>query len=48
MKMSMSFVRLRVIDHREAADNEVFNATGLEGGQKVFIVLVHPDRSPTV
>jgi hypothetical protein len=36
--------RLRVIDHREAAYNEVFNAMGLEGGQKVFVVLVHPAR----
>ena len=39
--------RLRVIDNREAAHNEVFNAMGMEGGQKVFVVLVHPARSPT-
>ena len=38
---------LRVIDNREAANNEVFNAMGMEGGQKVFVVLVHPARSPT-
>ena len=37
--------RLRVIDNREAAHNEVFNAMGLEGGQKVFVVLVHQARS---
>jgi hypothetical protein len=40
--------RLRVIDHREAAHNEVFNAMGPEGGQKVFVVLVHPVRSPNL
>ena len=37
---------LRVKDNREASDHEVFNAMGMEGGQKVFVVLVHPARSP--
>lgn len=36
--------RLRVIDHREAAHNEVLNAMGLEGRQKVLVVLVHQAR----
>ncbi len=40
--------RLRVIDNREASDNKVFNAMGLEGGQKVFVVLVHPAQSPNL
>jgi hypothetical protein len=37
--------RLRVMDNRKAAHNQVFNAMGLEGGQKVFVVLVHQARS---
>jgi hypothetical protein len=32
---------MNVIDNRKAADNEVFNAMGVESGQKVFVVLVH-------
>jgi hypothetical protein len=28
------------------ADNEVFNAMGMEGGQKVFVILVHPAPFP--
>ncbi len=40
--------RLRVIDNRKAAYDEIFNAMGLEGGQKVFVVLLHPARSPTL
>ena len=37
--------RLRVMDNRKAAHNKVFNATGPEGGQKVFVVLVHQAQS---
>lgn len=29
-----------------AATNQVSNAMGMEGGQKVFVVLVHPAPSP--
>src|SRR5665213_1484058 len=39
---------LRVIDNRKAAYNEVFNAMGMEDGQKVFVVLVHPAPSPNL
>ena len=31
---------LRMQDDGAASDNEVFNAMGMEGGQKVFVVLV--------
>lgn len=37
--------RLRVIDHCEAPDDKVPNAMGLEGGQKVFAILVRQARS---
>jgi hypothetical protein len=39
--------RLRIMNNREAAYNEIPNAMGPEGGQKVFVVLVHLARSPT-
>ncbi|MDQ2839575.1 MAG: hypothetical protein M3Y72_00735 [Acidobacteriota bacterium] len=42
----MSFVaELRVKDDSVTAHNQVFNAMGMEGGQKVFVVLVHPAPS---
>ena len=33
---------LCVVDNREANNYQVFNAMGVEGGQKVFVVFVHP------
>lgn len=33
-------------DDRETADYQVLNAMGMEGGQKVFVILVHPAASP--
>jgi hypothetical protein len=35
-----------VKDDRVTADNQVSNAMGMEGGQKVFVILVHPVPSP--
>lgn len=32
-------------DDRETADDQVLNAMGMEGGQKVFVILVHPAAS---
>ena len=40
--------RLLMKDHRETADDQISNAMGMEGGQKVFVVLVHPARSPNL
>jgi hypothetical protein len=37
-----------MVDDCKAAYDEVFNAMGLEGGQKVFVVLVHQARSSTL
>ena len=37
--------RLRVKDNRVTSYNEVLNAMGTEGGQKVFVVLVYQVRS---
>jgi len=37
---------LRVKDHGVTANNQVSNAMGMEGGQKVFVVLVNPAPSP--
>ena len=37
---------LRMKDDRVTTNDEVSNAMGMEGGQKVFVVLVHPARSP--
>src|SRR5580658_3787882 len=39
---------LRVKDDGVTAHNQVFNAMGMEGGQKVFVVLVHPAPSPSL
>jgi hypothetical protein len=39
---------LRVKDHGVTTNNEVSNAMGMEGGQKVFVVLVHPAPSPNL
>jgi hypothetical protein len=36
--------RLRMKDDGVTAHDEVFNSMGMEGGQKVFVVLVHPVR----
>ena len=33
---------LSVKDDGVSSDDEVFNTMGMEGGQKVFVVLVHP------
>jgi hypothetical protein len=33
---------LRVIDNRVCPNYEISNSMGMEGGQKVFVVLVHP------
>ena len=38
----------QTVDDREAAHYQVFNAMGLEGGQKIFVVLVHPVPSPNL
>ena len=40
--------RLRVKDDSITSDDEVLNAMGMEGGQKVFVVLVHPVPSPSL
>jgi hypothetical protein len=40
--------RLRVKDDSVPADNQVSNAMGMEGGQKVFVVLVHRVLSPNL
>jgi hypothetical protein len=37
---------LRMKDNGIAPHDEVFNAMGMEGGQKVFVVLVHPVPDP--
>ncbi len=37
----------RVKDHGETAHDQVPNAMGMEGGQKVFVVLVHPAQAPS-
>jgi hypothetical protein len=37
---------LRVKNDSVTANNQVSNAMGMEGGQKVFVVLVHPVLSP--
>jgi hypothetical protein len=37
-----------VKDHGVTTNNEVSNAMGMEGGQKVFVVLVHPAPSPNL
>jgi hypothetical protein len=29
-------------DHCVAVYDQIFNAKGMEGGQKVFVILVHP------
>jgi hypothetical protein len=39
---------LRVKDDSVTANNQVSNAMGMEGGQKVFVVLVHPALSPNL
>ncbi len=39
---------LRMKDDGVTANNQVSNAMGMEGGQKVFVVLVHPARSPNL
>ena len=39
---------LRMQDDGVAFDNEVLNAMGMEGGQKVFVVLVHPAAPSTL
>ena len=39
---------LRVKDYRVTANDQVPNAMGMEGGQKVFVVLVHPAESPNL
>jgi hypothetical protein len=33
---------LRMKDYREASYDEVLNSMDMEGGQKVFVILVHP------
>ena len=38
---------LHMQDDGVTSDNEIFNAMGMEGGQKVFVVSVHQARSPT-
>jgi hypothetical protein len=35
-------------DDRVCSHDHVSNAMGIEGGQKVFVVLVHPARSPNL
>ena len=40
--------RLRVKGDGVTANNQVSNAMGMEGGQKVFVVLVHPAPSPSL
>jgi hypothetical protein len=35
-------------DNRVTPDNEVFNAMGMEDGQKVFVVLEHPAPPPNL
>jgi hypothetical protein len=35
-------------DSGVASGNQVFNAMGMEGGQKVFVVLEHPAPSPSL
>jgi len=40
--------RLRVKGDGVTANNQVSNAMGMEGGQKVFVVLVHRARSPSL
>src|ERR1035441_10235689 len=39
---------LRVKNDSVTANNQVSNAMGMEGGQKVFVVLVHPVLSPNL
>jgi hypothetical protein len=39
---------LRVKDDSVASHNEVLNAMGMEGGQKVFVILEHPAPSPNL
>ncbi|SPE37432.1 hypothetical protein SBA3_2640010 [Candidatus Sulfopaludibacter sp. SbA3] len=39
---------LRVEDDSVTADDQVSNTMGMEGGQKVFVVLVHPAPSPNL
>src|ERR1035438_475786 len=39
---------LRVKDDSVSANNQVSNAMGMEGGQKVFVILVHLAASPTL
>jgi hypothetical protein len=38
--------RLCVKDDGITANNQVSNAMGMEGGQKVFVILEHPAPSP--
>ena len=40
--------RLGVKDDRVAPYNEIFNAMGMECGQKVFVILVHPAPAPNL
>jgi hypothetical protein len=35
-------------DNRVTSHNEVFNAMGMEGGQKVFVFLEHPAPPPNL
>jgi hypothetical protein len=39
---------LGVKDDGVPTDNQVFNAMGMEGGQMVFVVLVHPAPTPNL
>jgi hypothetical protein len=39
---------LRVKNDSVTANNQIPNAMGMEGGQKVFVVLVHPVLSPNL
>ena len=39
---------LRMINHRVTPNDQIPNAMGMEGGQKVFVVLVHRVPSPSL